>query len=130
MKYRTIDGGYKVPVFTKRWKLARFLLGTAFGFLAVFATTFFYKYAFPNIPTVRRIAYRYTICGFFVHLVILCFFPSPSILPFKDKWHSIGTENLPPRNENPKSLGFIAGAFFSSDDQLYSQKRIDIMLAI
>ena len=74
MKYRTIDGRYKVPVFTKGWKLARFLLGTVFGLLAVFATPIFYRYAFPNIPTVRRIAYRYTLCGFFAHLLVLCLF--------------------------------------------------------
>ena len=33
MKYRTIEGGYKVPVYTKEWKAMWFVLGMFFRYL-------------------------------------------------------------------------------------------------
>ncbi len=36
MKYRTIEGGYKVPVFTKEWKAMWFMLGMFFQIFAPF----------------------------------------------------------------------------------------------
>jgi hypothetical protein len=70
MKYRTIKGGYRVPMFTKGWETSRFAIGLIFGLFSIWPTSFFYRKAFPNIPTVRRIALRYTWLGAAVNLIL------------------------------------------------------------
>ena len=53
MKYRTIKGGYKVPVFTKEWKAMLFMLGMLFQIFAIFSIRF------PQIKTVRKVAAKW-----------------------------------------------------------------------
>ena len=70
MKYRTIKGGYKVPMLTKGWEATRFAIGVIFGVFAILPTSLFYKIAFPNIPTVKKIALKYTWLGAAVNLAL------------------------------------------------------------
>lgn len=70
MQYFTIEGGYKVPKFTKGWKAGRFAIGACFGLLSIWPTAFFYKKAFPNIPTVKKVSLKYTWMGALVNLVL------------------------------------------------------------
>lgn len=56
MKYRTIEGGYKVPVFTKDWKAMWFMLGMFFQIFAPFFAVIYYAIRFPQIKTVREVA--------------------------------------------------------------------------
>lgn len=72
MRYRTIDGGYKVPMFTKSWKLRKVAVGMVFGILAPCFVPLYYNLTCPNIKTVRKVAMKYTWLGIVLHLVLLC----------------------------------------------------------
>lgn len=72
MKYRTIDGRYKVPMFTRDWKLRKVAAGLIFGVLSPCIVSFYYSLTCPNIKTVGKVAMRYTWLGIALHLVLLC----------------------------------------------------------
>lgn len=69
MKYY-VESGLKIPMFTKGWKLGRFITGMVFGICAVWPTSLFYKKTWPNITTVKKVALRYTWIGVAVNLVL------------------------------------------------------------
>lgn len=71
MKYRTIEGGYKVPVFTKEWKVMWFMLGMFFQIFAPFYAVIYYAIRFPQIKTVREVAATWATRGLFTMVAIL-----------------------------------------------------------
>lgn len=71
MRYRTIDGGYKVPMFTKQWKAMWFVLGMFFQIFAPFYACIYYTIRFPKIKTVRNVAATWAARGLFTMFGIL-----------------------------------------------------------
>lgn len=71
MRYRTIEGGYKVPVFTREWKAMWFVLGMFFQIFAIFFAVICYAIRFPHIKTVRNVAAKWASYGTCVSVALI-----------------------------------------------------------
>lgn len=77
MKYEMLDGRYKVPILTKEWKAMWFVLGMFFQYIAVIYALIFYRLKYRNLPTVAKVATKWSaigswlmfgtvLCGYFI----------------------------------------------------------------
>lgn len=64
MKWKmTSDGRYKMPDLTKGWKTRWLVAGILLGIFAPGFAYFFYSWRMPNIPTVRKVAVKWSLPG-------------------------------------------------------------------
>lgn len=75
MKWKmTSDGKCMVPVLTKGWKARWFIGGLFLNILATLFAFFLYRKTLPNIPTVAKVAVKWTLYGCVCMCLIGMFF--------------------------------------------------------
>lgn len=75
MKYREMVYGnnkYMVPDLTKGWKLKWLAFGFFFSILAPVTATIWYRTRMPNMPTVRKVAVKWSYFGAIPGLLLFC----------------------------------------------------------